>query len=561
MNKKLQLITTHNYSLINYLKVFQKKLQLLDTTIQPQSNQPNGQLTFITTQIQIYSLYDSSNLFYLTEDKDTINILLNSDSNTNGCTQWFHFQVQALKPTVTIKFKILNNRRSQQLLTNFKPYTSKSACFDLHYYKTNIHHPYYANDDSYIAKYQQLMPFYTLEFKFTFQDDEIITFAYAQPYPLSRALTLTHYKTIGYTQLNNPIIQIKRGKAKQYVVILARQHPSETSGSFVVEQLINIINSTKYRYIIYPMVNPDGVFLGNSRCNLHGVDLNRKWINPQLSSEPEVYYIKQSLEKYKQKIIMMVDLHGHSTKQHYFIYGCANNQNNNNEIKNLIAKFQNHSLFHLNYCSLETQANRKSTARQTFWYQYKVQFSITIEISLFGSQNGRFSNSDYKEIAYQIYNSIEKCNEPIGDQAALPMIKSLSDEQNESDSECEQDFVHDIVKKKDTYQETKKFLFKQKTIQAETSSIQQDQQLKQLLLPQIKTIKSMTKSEHKSSTKMEFENQMKVKQDSFQKNFNIINYFPQRNTQPKRMSSIKKELNLNKYPQIKIEQLKKYQIL
>lgn len=43
------------------------------------------------------------------------------------------------------------------------------------------------------------MPFYTLEFKFTFQDDEIITFAYAQPYPLSRALTLTHYKTIGYT--------------------------------------------------------------------------------------------------------------------------------------------------------------------------------------------------------------------------------------------------------------------------------------------------------------------------------------------------------------------------
>lgn len=38
MNKKLQLITTHNYSLINYLKVFQKKLQLNETTIQPQSN-------------------------------------------------------------------------------------------------------------------------------------------------------------------------------------------------------------------------------------------------------------------------------------------------------------------------------------------------------------------------------------------------------------------------------------------------------------------------------------------------------------------------------------------
>lgn len=32
------------------------------------------------------------------------------------------------------------------------------------------------------------MAFYTLEFKFTFTDDDIITFAYAEPYPLSRAL-------------------------------------------------------------------------------------------------------------------------------------------------------------------------------------------------------------------------------------------------------------------------------------------------------------------------------------------------------------------------------------
>lgn len=31
----------------------------------------------------------------------------------------------------------------------------------------------------------------------------------------------------------------------------------------------------KYRFIIYPMLNPDGVFLGNSRCNFNGVDLNR----------------------------------------------------------------------------------------------------------------------------------------------------------------------------------------------------------------------------------------------------------------------------------------------
>lgn len=40
------------------------------------------------------------------------------------------------------------------------------------------------------------------------------------------------------------------------------------------------------------MINPDGVFLGNSRCNTNGFDLNRKWINPKIENEPEIYYIK-----------------------------------------------------------------------------------------------------------------------------------------------------------------------------------------------------------------------------------------------------------------------------
>ena len=33
-------------------------------------------------------------------------------------------------------------------------------------------------------------------------------------------------------------------------------------------------------------MNPDGVILGNSRCNLHGFDLNRQWKNPSLDISP-----------------------------------------------------------------------------------------------------------------------------------------------------------------------------------------------------------------------------------------------------------------------------------
>ena len=31
---------------------------------------------------------------------------------------------------------------------------------------------------------------------------------------------------------------------------------------------------------IVPMLNPDGVILGNYRCSVVGVDLNRQWAEP-----------------------------------------------------------------------------------------------------------------------------------------------------------------------------------------------------------------------------------------------------------------------------------------
>lgn len=38
------------------------------------------------------------------------------------------------------------------------------------------------------------------------------------------------------------------------------------------------------------MVNVDGVIHGNNRCSLAGVDLNRKWKNPNPKLHPEVYH-------------------------------------------------------------------------------------------------------------------------------------------------------------------------------------------------------------------------------------------------------------------------------
>ena len=44
---------------------------------------------------------------------------------------------------------------------------------------------------------------------------------------------------------------------------------------------------------ILPVMNPDGVFMGNTRCNLLGQDLNRNWHKTNKFSHPTVYAAKR----------------------------------------------------------------------------------------------------------------------------------------------------------------------------------------------------------------------------------------------------------------------------
>lgn len=78
------------------------------------------------------------------------------------------------------------------------------------------------------------------------------------------------------------------------------------------------------------MINPDGVIVGNSRCNIHGFDLNRQWKDPTYNTSPEILHLKRLILRYQGRIQMFLDLHGHSTKKSVFAYGC-------HDIKNPVA--------------------------------------------------------------------------------------------------------------------------------------------------------------------------------------------------------------------------------
>lgn len=48
-----------------------------------------------------------------------------------------------------------------------------------------------------------------------------------------------------------------------------------------------------YVFKVIPMLNPDGVVIGNYRCSLAGQDLNRQWKDPAKNLFPEIYFAKE----------------------------------------------------------------------------------------------------------------------------------------------------------------------------------------------------------------------------------------------------------------------------
>ena len=109
---------------------------------------------------------------------------------------------------------------------------------------------------------------------------------------------------------------------KKSIILIARQHPGETVGSHVIKGCIDFLLSDAdeakklreiYDFYIVPMMNPDGVLVGNSRTSFAGCDLNRRWAKPNEILHPEIYFTKNLILKLalNQNIAFIIDFHGH----------------------------------------------------------------------------------------------------------------------------------------------------------------------------------------------------------------------------------------------------------
>lgn len=109
---------------------------------------------------------------------------------------------------------------------------------------------------------------------------------------------------------------------RKAVVIIGRQHPGETVGSYVVKGMYDFLMGDSdeakklreiYIFKIVPMMNPDGVLVGNSRTSFAGCDLNRRWGKPNEIIHPEIYNTKQMILKLstQRNLAFIIDCHGH----------------------------------------------------------------------------------------------------------------------------------------------------------------------------------------------------------------------------------------------------------
>lgn len=91
---------------------------------------------------------------------------------------------------------------------------------------------------------------------------------------------------------------------------------------------------TSVCWIVIPMVNVDGVKLGNNRTGVLGHDLNRSWNIEEEGSHSHLYpellgiikFLKKMRKEKNKKIKMFIDLHGHSSQPNVFAYGPPHHQ-------------------------------------------------------------------------------------------------------------------------------------------------------------------------------------------------------------------------------------------
>lgn len=145
-------------------------------------------------------------------------------------------------------------------------------------------------------------------------------------------------------------------------------------------------------FYIVPMLNIDGVVVGNHRVNLSGVDLNRQWHEPSKKNHPTIFATKSMVRKVKEErdIFLFCDIHGHNRKKNIFMYGCPCGDGSRREQIFPMIMAKNCDTFSLKDSAFSVPKDRENCARIVVAREFGVVYSYTLEISYLGAGAGKY---------------------------------------------------------------------------------------------------------------------------------------------------------------------------
>ncbi|XP_030071192.1 cytosolic carboxypeptidase 3 isoform X2 [Microcaecilia unicolor] len=379
-------------------------------------------------------------------------LTLRTDFYTEKHTQWYYFRVQNTRAGIPYRFTIVNFTKPASLYNlGMRPLIysveeARTSRIGWHRIGTDI--KYYKNNFGSEGK-----NYYSLSWTFEFpHHGDTCYFAHCYPYTYSnlqeyladisndherstfckvRVLCRSLAGNLVYVlTITNPSPSAKAMRLKKAVILTARVHPGETNSSWMMKGFLDYILSNRgdarllrdtFIFKVVPMLNPDGVIVGNYRCSLTGRDLNRNFRSILKDSFPIVYCTRKMIKRVmaEWEVLLYCDLHGHSRKQNVFMYGCSSRDGGGSRCQTsylegkvfpLMLSKNNPDKFSFTGCKFKVQKGKEGTGRVTMW-KMGINNSYTMESSFCGSSLGsrqgtHFSTKDLETLGYDFCDTL-----------------------------------------------------------------------------------------------------------------------------------------------------------
>ncbi|NXV03608.1 CBPC2 carboxypeptidase, partial [Cettia cetti] len=368
-------------------------------------------------------------------------LMLRPDLYTAKYTQWFYFRVQNTRQEPLYRFTIANMAKPKSLYgQGLRPllYSQQDA------QSRGIGWRRVGTDVCYSRGSAGEPPLFRLSWTVRFpHDGDTCFFAACYPYTYSdlqrylRALAAdparSRYcavralcRSLAGNTVHLLTITGPGGTAgKRAVVASARAHPGESGGSWAMRGFLDFLLSAHadarllrrlFVFKVVPMLNPDGVVVGNSRCSLAGRDPNRAYGMALPGSFPGVWHLRAMVQRVlaEREVVLYCDFHGHSRKNNVFMYGCdAGGDDTGTRLHQrvfpLMLSKNAPDKFSFSSCKFQVQKSKEGTGRVSMW-RLGVSHSYTLEVAFSGSTLGgrssHFSVEDLKSLGRHLCDTL-----------------------------------------------------------------------------------------------------------------------------------------------------------